>query len=88
MRPVVSWMTRSDDAILEFYDEKDISAPPLVVSFNLSGVSHPTVKRRVKELSDRGLLKRYEEPRGFYEITDKGRSYLRGELEADELEEK
>lgn len=84
MRPYVPWMTRSDDVILEFLDEKAIAAPPLVIAFN-TDISHPTVQRRSKELRENGLLHRYEEPRGYLKITEKGRKYLRGDLEADDL---
>lgn len=80
-------MTKSDDIILEFYNEKDIAAPPTVVSFNINGISHVTVKRRLPMLAEHGLLERYEEPHGYYEITEKGREYLRGELDAEELED-
>ena len=87
MRPLVSWMTKSDPAILEFFEEQDISMPPAVVSFNIQGVSHPTVKRRMPVLADHGLLEKVEEKRGYYRITDRGRAYLAGELEADDLED-
>lgn len=86
MRPVVSWMTRSDDAILEFLDRHDIALPPMVIAFNVEGVSYPTVQRRTKLLVDNGLLKRYEEPQGYLEISDHGRAYLRGDLDAEDLE--
>jgi predicted transcriptional regulator len=87
MRPVVSWMTKSDDVILEFLEEKDIAVPPMVISFNVSGVSYPTVQRRVKELADNGLVTRYDDPQGYVEITEKGRAYLRGDLDASDLED-
>jgi len=86
MRPLVSWMTKSDPAILEFFEEQEISMPPAVVSFNIQGVSHPTVKRRLPVLADNGLLERVEEKRGYYRITEKGRQYLSGDLDASELE--
>ncbi|WP_084777787.1 phage repressor protein [Natrialba sp. SSL1] len=86
MRPLVSWMTKSDPAILEFFEETGIAMPPAVVSFNIKGVSHPTVKRRLPILVDHGLLEKVDEDRGYYQITDRGRAYLSGELEADALE--
>jgi len=78
-------MTKSDDVILEFLDEKGIAAPPMVISFNVDGISYPTVQRRVAELAANALLKRYDDPQGYVEITDKGRKYLRGDLDPDEL---
>lgn len=82
----MSWMTKSDDVILEFLDEKDIAAPPMVISFNVGGISYPTVQRRTAELVGAGLLRKHDEPQGYVEITDKGRAYLRGDLDASDLD--
>ena len=86
MRPLVSWMTKSDPAILELFEEAGIAMPPAVVTYNLSGVSHPTVKRRLPVLTEEGLLERVDESKGYYRITDHGRAYLAGDLDADDLE--
>lgn len=86
MRPLVSWMTKSDPAILEFFEETGISMPPAVVSYNIEGVSHPTVKRRLPELTEHSLLEKVDENRGYYKISDRGRAYLAGELEKEDLE--
>lgn len=86
MRPLVSWMTKSDPAILEFFEETGIAMPPAVVSYNIQGVSHSTVKRRLPILDDHGLLKKVDDSKGYYQITDRGYSYLDGELNADDLE--
>jgi len=86
MRPLVSWMTKSDPAILELFEESGLTMPPAVVSYNLDGVSHVTVKRRLSELEEHGLLEKAEDKRGYYAITDCGRAYLAGELDAAELE--
>ncbi|GAA1837845.1 hypothetical protein GCM10009682_63260 [Luedemannella flava] len=87
MRPLVSWMTKSDPAILEFFEETGIAMPPAVVSYNIVGVSHPTVKRRLPNLVEHGLLEKVDDDRGYYQITDHGRAYLEGELDAKDLEE-
>lgn len=79
-------MTRSDDAILEFLDNHDIALPPMAIAFNLEGVSYPTVQRRSARLVESGLLDRYEDPQGYLTITDRGRAYLRGEVDASDLE--
>jgi DNA-binding PadR family transcriptional regulator len=86
MRPLVSWMTKSDPAILEFFEEHEIAMPPAVVSFNITGVSHPTVKRRMPKLAEHGLLEKVEGKRGYYRITEVGQQYLAGETETDVLE--
>ena len=86
MRPLVSWMTKSDPAILEILQESGLELPPAVISHNVVGVSHPTVKRRLPILKEHGLVEKADEKRGYYRITDRGRAYLAGELDADELE--
>jgi len=86
MRPLVSWMTKSDDAILELLDECGIAIPPRAIAFNIENVSRPTVDRRLPKLEEAGLVERYENPQGYTRITDRGRAYLSGELDADEIE--
>lgn len=86
MRPLVSWMTKSDPTILELFEESGLTMPPAVVSYNLDGVSHVTVKRRLRELEKRDLLEKSQDKRGYYRITDRGRAYLSGDVDADELE--
>jgi predicted transcriptional regulator len=85
MRPVVSWMTKSDDAILELLLDTAIALPPAVIAFN-TVVSHPTVRRRLPKLLEHGLVRKADEDKGYYEITEKGRQYLAGDLDASELE--
>jgi len=86
MRPLVSWMTKSDPAILEFFAETGVAMPPAVVSYNIDGVSHPTVKRRLPVLVENELLEKVDDKRGYYRITELGREYLAGDLEAEDLE--
>ncbi|OYR54641.1 phage repressor protein [Halorubrum sp. E3] len=86
MRPVVSWMTKSDDAILELLDECGIAIPPRAIAFNIDNVSRPTIDRRLRKLEDAGLVERYDDPQGYTRITDRGRAYLAGELDNDDLE--
>lgn len=85
MRPRVSWMTHADDTILEFFDNHQIALPPTPVSFNI-GFSETHVRNRMRKLADEGLLSKVDEKKGYYEITEKGQSYLSGELEASDLE--
>lgn len=87
MRPLVSWMTKSDPVVLEFFEEQDIAMPPAVVSFNIEGASYATVKRRLPVLAENGLLEKVDETKGYYRITDRGRAYLAGDLDASDLED-
>lgn len=94
MRPRVSGMNALDDAILEFFDEQtdDIVMSPSIVWWNLSksrkitDKSRETVARRMRKLPEFGLLERVDDDRAYYRITDKGRAYLSGDLEANDLE--
>lgn len=87
MRPRVSWMTGADDTILEFFYEHDLALPPAAVSFNID-FSATHVRNRMRKLAEEGLMERVDETKGYYRITEKGRKYLAGELDASELEGK
>ena len=84
---MVSWMTKSDDAILELLEESNLTIPPMAIAFNIENVSRPTVDRRLPKLEKAGLVKRYDDPQGYTEITDRGRAYLVGELNVEDLED-
>ncbi len=98
MRPRVPWMNEVDDAILEFLRDLDIDGQPvalkpgavhynLVTEFGMLDKSLSTFSRRMATLADAGLLEKTETGNGSpYRITDNGRQYLDGELEADDLE--
>nr|WP_321169306.1 ArsR family transcriptional regulator [Halorubrum sp. 2020YC2] len=64
-----------------------LGSPLAVISHNVDGVSHPTVKRRLPILDEHGLVERTSEKRGYYRVTERGRAYLAGDLDADDLEE-
>lgn len=85
MRPRVSWMTRADDAILELLRESGIAANPSTIAFNID-YDNRYVSQRCRKLSDNELVERVHETKAMYRITDLGRRYLDGELEASDLE--
>jgi len=84
-------MTGNDDSILEFLDERDVALSPRGLDINLDregiGISYRTINRRLKRLHEEGLVEKADEERGWYAITDKGRKYLEGDLDASELED-
>jgi predicted transcriptional regulator len=82
MRPRVEWMTRADDYILEFFEDTSIVATPHVVSANID-YSRQYVNRRIRQLADHDLLENTGD--GLYQITDRGKAYLAGDLDADDL---
>ena len=88
-RPRVDWMTRADDAILEFLlneGNRPLIANPATVEANIDyKISH--VRRRLRALQKGELVEYYDEDRGLYQITDRGRAYLDGDLDADDLED-
>lgn len=93
MRPRVEGMNEVDDAVLEFFEAQDegVALPPTVVWYNLHDLlevidkSRDTVARRMRKLTERGLLVKASEERGYYQITDKGKEYLTGEIDPETL---
>ncbi|MFA9502401.1 winged helix-turn-helix domain-containing protein [Natrinema sp. H-ect1] len=83
MRKPGEWMQLpTDERILEIL-ESGLLLSPQVIAKNI-GKSRSHVSRRLSVLIDYGLATRVE--RGYYEITDAGKRYLAGELDADDLE--
>ena len=89
MRPRPEWMSLKDGLILEFLEEHDLELPakPLYRNLNRHGheIGYSTVRQRLGELESYGLIARVDEA-GYYEITEKGRAYLDGDIDASELE--
>ncbi|WP_423743188.1 winged-helix domain-containing protein (plasmid) [Haladaptatus sp. SPP-AMP-3] len=85
-----SWMTGSDDRILELLGESCVALnkKTLQVNFELDGtdISYSTIKRRLPLLEDAGLIEEVRQTGSYYRITEKGEQYLAGELAASELE--
>ncbi len=93
MRPRVAGMNEVDDLVLELFARQDdgLWLTPSLVHWNLVKVyeatdkSKETIARRMRKLVDRGLLEKLG-GRGYYRITDKGKDYLSGDLDADDLQ--
>lgn len=83
MRPRVEWMNQTDDRILELLEESGLELSPAVMAVNLE-YSRNWISRRTSALQDAGLVEPVEG--SYYQITDRGRAYLDGDLDADELE--
>ena len=83
MRPRVDWMNQTDDRILELLDESDLILTPAVMARNLD-YTRNWVSRRVGKLESAGLVEPVDS--GYYRISDRGRAYLTGDLDADDLE--
>lgn len=77
-------MTQADDRILETLEESGLILSPRILSVNTDYSRH-YVSSRLAELHEAGLIEKVDE--GLYGITDRGRAYLAGELDAEELEQ-
>lgn len=73
----------TDDRILEVLDS-GLRLTPAVIAENIDK-SRTHVSRRLSDLTDHGLVEKPK--RGYYELTDRGRAYLAGELDAADLED-
>jgi len=85
MHHEVEWMKPSDRPILEELAEYGGWMTPRGLSLNLPYTPNWT-GQRLRDLSEHGLTERHEEAAG-YRITDRGRTFLAGDLDADELED-
>lgn len=80
----VSWMSPIDYEILSFFEDHDILASPQVIAANIDYDRNYTGKR-CRNFKKYELLERDEN--GLYELSEKGRAFLAGELDASELED-
>ncbi len=91
MRKHAKWLTQTDERILEFLLDEG-NYPPTAISRELSAQAnseamkyHPNhVGRRCRELANYGLVVNVGS--GTYSITDDGRAYLSGDLDASSLD--
>lgn len=79
----VPWMRNVDYAILEFYSNHDIVISPSDLARNIDFDSN-YIGKRLRKLRDAGL---FEQDGPAYQLTDKGRAFIDGEIGADELPE-
>ncbi|OYR68498.1 transcriptional regulator [Halorubrum ezzemoulense] len=84
MRKPADWMQMpTDDRILEAL-EGGLRLTPAVIAENIEK-SRTHVSRRLSDLTDYGLVEKPK--RGYYEITELGRGYLTGNVDATDLED-
>ena len=77
-------MTQADERVLEFLHEKDIVASPTVIAANIDYTAE-YISRRCRKLANAGLLQRVDPSN--YRLTDLGRDFVDGDVDADELGE-
>lgn len=81
----VEWLSPIDYEILKFYEEHDIQASAKVVSANID-YSRNYANRRFSTLRKSGLLQKNPETE-LYELTEKARKFLSGELDVGDLKD-
>lgn len=74
-----------DDRILEILEESGLILSPAIISANLD-LTRQHVSARLSELREHGLVESTETGRGHYRITNRGRAYLSGDLDEEQLE--
>mgnify|MGYP000563180921 CR=1 FL=1 len=79
MRKSGSWMTIWDDRILEYIREHEGSSVGELEDSDYVRVSNAHISRRCKKMAEHGLLRPLGN--GVYVITERGESYLDGELD-------
>lgn len=82
MRQRGDWMKPADDSILEYVSDAG-EVPPAVIARNVD-IHSKYAGRRCRKLAEFGLLNRMDD--GYYSITEEGKAYLEGEVDADELD--
>ena len=85
---LASWMTPADRAILERLENDDrdeLVLTPALIAAN-SDYARTTVREHLGQLLGHGLVEYYDEDRTIYQLSERGRDYLVGELDASELE--
>lgn len=76
-------MTQADDRLLETLEDSGLILSPRVLAVNTDYSRH-YVSERLAVLIEGGLVEKEKE--GIYRITEKGKQYLVGDLDTDELQ--
>ena len=84
MRPRVSWMNQTDNRVLELLDESGLILSPVIIAVNLE-YTRNWISKRLAVLKEHNLVETVKGSQ--YRITQKGRDYLAGDLDAEDLEE-
>lgn len=86
-------MNEKDDILLEYLSDTGSAQPYKVIHWNITvdrrtaDFSIDTVRRRLRRLRDLGLVSKVYEKGAYHKITDEGRAYLAGDLDASELDD-
>jgi len=81
-------MTPADRVILErLWNEgnDELALTPALIAEN-TDYARTTVREHMAELLHHGLVEYYDEERAIYCLSPRGRAYLEGEIDAEDLE--
>jgi hypothetical protein len=84
MHSRVDWLKPSDYTLISEIGDYGGWMKPATLSLNVP-YTREHVARRCKVLAENGLLERHEETPA-YRISDRGRAYLSGDLDVEDLE--
>jgi repressor of nif and glnA expression len=84
MRISADWMVLADERILEFLDENGPRSPTKIKEEGPIPFSRQHINNRCMKLENYGLTQNIGN--GVYTITEVGERYLKGNLDARELE--
>jgi len=84
MRYSADWMTIADERILEYLSTTETSTPKKMADSGDVRFSRQYIGERCRKLADYGLVQHLGN--GVYRITDGGKSYLEGKLDARHLD--
>jgi DNA-binding transcriptional ArsR family regulator len=82
-------MTEVDISIIEYLlneGNRELIANPKVIAVNID-YSPNTVREHMRPLRETKLVEYYDESDGLYQISNRGRRYISGELSDEEVEE-
>jgi DNA-binding IclR family transcriptional regulator len=82
-------MTPVDRDILELLQNegnRELVLNPRMISENTDW-ERTTIREHVRTLYERDFLEYHDESGSIYQLSDRGRAYLRGELDVDELDD-
>jgi len=88
--PLASWMTPADRAILERLQNEgndELALTPALIAEN-TDYARTTVREHLGVLLDYELVEYHDEERAIYRLSEKGRSYLNGNIDVSEIEDK
>lgn len=86
---MAGWMTPVDRDILERLrneGNEELRLTPSMIAENLDW-GDQAVREHMPILREHGLVEYADETRGVYQLSDRGRAWLAGDLSTEELEE-